>query len=387
MTRRNPSPDAPAGAPSVLVVGGGTAGHIEPALAVGEAVRRLAPGARVTAVGTPKGLERELVPRRGFPLELVDPVPLPRTVGADLARLPLRLVRALRGARGVLSRTGADVVVGFGGYACVPMYLAAALTRGRVPVVVHEANARAGLANKLGARFAVATLSAVHGSGLPGRVVGNPVREAISTLDRPALRAEARRHFGLDPDAPTVLVVGGSQGARTLNTAMEAVAAEFGAAGVGVLHATGPKNTVTVPAGATGPAYVTVPYIDRMDLAYSAADLVVCRSGAITVAEVSAVGLPAVFVPLPHGNGEQALNARDLVSAGAAELVDDADFTPAFVRSTVLPLVADRARLDAMSAAAVAGGSRDAAEVVARVALDAVRTGTHPTPTEESHRR
>lgn len=365
------------GGPSVLVVGGGTAGHIEPALAVGEAVAVLDPTARVTAVGTPKGLETELVPRRGFPLELVDPVPLPRSVGGDLVRLPGRLLRAVRGARDVLRRTEADVVVGFGGYACVPVYLAAAATRGRVPIVVHEANARAGIANKLGARFAVATLAAVSDSGLRARVVGNPVRRSVATLDRAALRAEAREAFGLDPHAPTVLVVGGSQGARSLNTAMADVAKEFSRAGVGVLHAVGPKNVDDAPLvneggpAYVGPAYVTVPYLDRMDLAYAAADLILCRSGAITVAEVSAVGLPAVFVPLPHGNGEQALNARDLVAGGAALIVEDAALTPDYLRSTVLPLALDPDRLQNMSAAAVGGGSRDAAEVVARIALDA----------------
>src|SRR5699024_11062882 len=347
-----------------------------------------------TAVGTPRGLETDLVPRRGVPLELVDPVPLPRKPDADLLRLPLRLVRAVRGAREVLRRTGADVIVGFGGYACVPMYLAAAATRGRVPIVVHEANARAGLANKLGDRFAVATLAAVHGSGLDARVVGNPVRRTVSSLDRADLRARARAEFGLDPDAPTVLVVGGSQGARSLNAAMSEVAGEFSRAGGGVLHAVGPKNIDTAPrrrpggapavsvpsphtidpaarVGPGGVPYVAVPYLDRMDLAYAAADLVLCRSGAITVAEVSAVGLPAVFVPLPHGNGEQALNARDLVAGGAALLVDDRDLTADHLRSEVLPLVLDPERLASMSAAALRGGSRDAAEVVAQVALDA----------------
>lgn len=358
--------------PSVLVVGGGTAGHIEPALAVGEAVTALEPTARVTAVGTPKGLETEIVPRRGVPLELVDPVPLPRKPGADLARLPLRILRAVRGARRVLRRTDADVVVGFGGYACVPMYLAAATARPRVPVVVHEANARAGLANKLGARFAEATLAAVHGSGLDARVVGNPVKQTVSTLDRASERARARVEFGLDPEAPTVLVVGGSQGARSLNSAMAGVAEEFSRAGVGVLHAVGPRNTDAVPEVAgVGAPYVTVPYLDRMELAYAAADLILCRSGAITVAEVSAVGLPAVFVPLPHGNGEQALNARDLVAGGAAWLVEDHALTAEYLRSEVLPLALDPERLASMSTAASRGGARDAARIVAQVALDA----------------
>ncbi|KAA0917266.1 undecaprenyldiphospho-muramoylpentapeptide beta-N-acetylglucosaminyltransferase [Dietzia sp. ANT_WB102] len=371
---------ARSGGPSVLVVGGGTAGHIEPALAVGEAVIALDPTARVTAVGTPRGLETELVPRRGVPLELVDPVPLPRSIGGDLFRLPTRLIRAVRGAREMLRRTEADVVVGFGGYACVPVYLAAATPLGRrgpsgrrrVPIVVHEANARAGIANKLGARFAVATLAAVSGSGLDARVVGNPVKRSVAGLDRTALRAEARATFGLDPDAPTLLVVGGSQGARSLNTAMAGVAEELSRAGVGVLHAVGPKNVADAPrVSGDGVPYVTVPYLDRMDLAYSAADLILCRSGAITVAEVSAVGLPAVFVPLPHGNGEQALNARDLVAGGAAVIVEDDALTSDYLRTEILPLLLDRDRLDSMSTAAVSGGSRDAAEVVAQIALDA----------------
>ncbi|WP_010540590.1 undecaprenyldiphospho-muramoylpentapeptide beta-N-acetylglucosaminyltransferase [Dietzia alimentaria] len=367
-----------ASGPSVLVVGGGTAGHIEPALAVGEAVNALDPTARVTAVGTPRGLETEIVPRRGVPLELVDPVPLPRTIGGDLFRLPGRMIRAVRGAREMLRRTEADVVVGFGGYACVPVYLAAAVpigrgrSRRRVPIVVHEANSRAGIANKLGARFAVATLAAVTDSGLDARVVGNPVKRSVATLDRASLRPQARAAFDLDPDAPTLLVVGGSQGAQSLNTAMAGVAEEFSRAGVAVLHAVGPKNVDDAPApGNDGAPYVTVPYLDRMDLAYAAADLILCRAGAITVAEVSAVGLPAVFVPLPHGNGEQALNARDLVAGGAALIVDDADLNADYLRSEVLQLALDADRLQTMSAAAVSGGSRDAAEVVARIALDA----------------
>src|SRR5699024_6482657 len=184
-------------------------------------------------------------------------------------------------------------------------------------------------------------------------VVGNPVRRTVSSLDRADLRARARAEFGLDPDAPTALVVGGSQGARSLNAAMSEVAGEFSRAGVGVVHAVGPKKIDTAPrVGPGGVPYVAVPYLDRMDLAYAAADLVLCRSGAITVAEVSAVGLPAVFVPLPHGNGEQALTARDLVAGGAALLVDDRDLTDDHLCSEVVPLVLDPERLASMSAAA-----------------------------------
>ncbi|WP_019204260.1 undecaprenyldiphospho-muramoylpentapeptide beta-N-acetylglucosaminyltransferase [Tsukamurella sp. 1534] len=354
---------------SVVVAGGGTAGHIEPALAVADAVRAQVPDARVTALGTPKGLEGRLVPERGYPLAMIPPVPLPRKPGGDLARLPFRLASAVRRTRAVLKDAGADVVVGFGGYVALPAYLAARSLR--IPVVIHEANASAGIANKVGARLATTVFAAVPGSGVQAEVVGIPVRGSITGLDRAALRAEARAHFGLPADGPVVLVFGGSQGAVRLNDGVVGAAREFAAAGIGVLHAYGPKNEVTVDV----PGYVAVPYLTRMDLAYAAADLAVCRSGAMTVAEVAAVGLPAVYVPLPHGNGEQALNAQPVVAADGGLLVDDAAFTPEFVRETVIPLAGDADRLRRMGAAAAGTGHRDAAGTVAAAALALAEKG------------
>jgi UDP-N-acetylglucosamine--N-acetylmuramyl-(pentapeptide) pyrophosphoryl-undecaprenol N-acetylglucosamine transferase len=356
----------------VVVAGGGSAGHIEPALALADAVRRLRPDAEVVALGTERGLENRLVPARGYPLELIPPVPMPRKPTAELLRLPLKVRDSVKRTREVLDRVQADVVVGFGGYVALPAYLAA---RGRVPIVVHEANKSPGLANRVGARFAAAVAVAVPGTPLPGaRVVGIPLRESITGLDRPALRAEAREHFGLDPDAPTLLVFGGSQGAASLNAAVSGAAKELADAGVGVLHAHGPKNTLAVQEFPGKPAYLPVPYLERMDLAYAAADVVLCRSGAMTAAEVSAVGLPAVFVPLPHGNGEQAINARPAVDAGAALMVEDAELTPAKVAELVIPLVTDRDRVAKMSSAAVSLGHREADEVLAKMVLEAVRT-------------
>lgn len=347
----------------MVVAGGGTAGHIEPALAVADAVRAQRPDAVVTALGTPKGLEGRLVPERGYPLAMIPPVPLPRKPGKDLAKLPFTLAGAVRRTRKVLRETGADVVVGFGGYVALPAYLAARSMG--VPIVIHEANASAGVANKVGAKLATKVFAAVPGSGVPAEVVGIPVRASITGLDRAALRAEARAHFGLPADGPVVLVFGGSQGAVRLNDGVVGAARDFADAGVGVLHAYGPKNSVEVDV----PGYVAVPYLSRMDLAYAAADLAVCRSGAMTVAEVAAVGLPAVYVPLAHGNGEQALNAQPVVAAGGGLLVDDAAFTPDLVRETVIPLAGDAERLAAMSAAAGGSGHRDAAGTVAAAAL------------------
>jgi UDP-N-acetylglucosamine--N-acetylmuramyl-(pentapeptide) pyrophosphoryl-undecaprenol N-acetylglucosamine transferase len=172
-----------------------------------------------------------------------------------------------------------------------------------------------------------------------------------------------------------LLVTGGSQGARAVNAAVTGAAQDLAAAGVQVLHVAGPKQADAVRAalGQAPPTHHVLDYVDRMELAYAAADLAVCRAGAMTCAELSAVGLPAVFVPLPIGNGEQALNARPVVDAGGALLVDDAAFDPAYVRDTVLPLVTDGARLRAMSAAAAASGSRDADEALADLVLTAAR--------------
>jgi len=203
---------------SVVIAGGGSAGHIEPALAFADAVRRLRPDARVTALGTERGLDRTLIPARGYPLELIPPVPLPRKLTPELLTLPAKVLGSVRATRAVLRGVEADVVVGFGGYVALPAYLGA---RGRVPIVVHEANARAGLANRVGARFAAKVAAAVPDSGLAGaEVIGIPLRRQISTLDRPAERAAAREHYGLPADGPVLLVFGGSQGARSLNTAV-----------------------------------------------------------------------------------------------------------------------------------------------------------------------
>lgn len=359
---------------SVVLAGGGTAGHVEPAMAVADALTALDPRVRITALGTQRGLETRLVPQRGYDLKLITPVPLPRKLSADLVRLPIRVRQAVKETRAVLDEVCADVVIGFGGYVAVPAYLAA---RRRVPVVVHEANASAGWANKVGARSAVRVLSAVPDPGL-GRVevVGVPVRETITSLNRMALRAEARAHFGFAHDAKVLLVFGGSQGAQSLNRAVAGAAESLAAAGISVLHAHGPKNTLELRTPRPGdPPYVAVPYLDRMDLAYAAADLAVCRSGAMTVAEVSAVGLPAVYVPLPIGNGEQRLNALPVVEAGGGILVDDRSLTSEFVAGAVSDLLGDEAGISAMTAAAVRAGHPDAARRVAQIALDVARGG------------
>jgi UDP-N-acetylglucosamine--N-acetylmuramyl-(pentapeptide) pyrophosphoryl-undecaprenol N-acetylglucosamine transferase len=342
-------------------------------MAVADALIALDPRIRVTALGTSRGLETTLVPERGYRLELITPVPLPRKLNGDLLRLPLRVARAVRQTRAVLRDVDADVVIGFGGYVALPAYLAAYRPRRRqVPVVIHEANARAGLANRVGVRTARRVLATVPDSGLPGaEVVGMPVRESITALTRTAMRSAARAQFGFAEDARVLLVFGGSQGAASINRAVAGAAGGLAAAGVAVLHAHGPKNVLDLPTPDSGdPPYVAVPYLNRMDLAYAAADLAICRSGAMTVAEVSAVGLPAVYVPLPIGNGEQRLNALPVVTAGGGLLVDDADLTSDFVADTIAGLLNDTSRIEAMTAAAARVGHPDAARRVAQAAID-----------------
>ena len=254
-----------------------------------------------------------MIPARGYPLELIPPVPLQRKVNRALFATPARLRDSVRAAGAVLDRVRAEVVVGFGGYVAMPAYVAA--RRRHIPIVVHEANARAGVANRVAARLTTHVFTASPSVKLAHATpVGIPLRPAIADLDRAALRAEARARFGLDPDAPVLMVTGGSQGAQAINAAIAGAAPALRSAGVQVLHIVGPANVVDVAAGS--PPYVVVPFVEEMQYAYAAADFVVCRSGAMTCAELGAVGLPAVFVPLPLRGGEQRLNAEPLAAAG-----------------------------------------------------------------------
>ncbi len=354
----------------ILLAGGGTAGHTSPLLATADALRRLVPDVEITCLGTPRGLETTVVPDAGYPLELIAPVPLPRKPNADFFRVPARLRGAVKETLAIIDRVRPDVVVGYGGYVSMPAYVAA--RRRKLPLVVHEQNAAPGLANKAGARLASRVAVSFPDTDLRGaEYVGLPIRRMISQLDRAALRAEARAFFGLDPDRQTVVVTGGSQGARRLNQSISAAAEAFGAAGVQVLHVVGPKGDAD-PAP-SGVPYVVVPFVDRMDYALAAADLMVCRAGASSVTEAAATGVPAIFVPLPIGNGEQPRNARPVVDAGGALLVDDADLTPEWVRATIPALATDTVRLEAMSAAAAGLIPRDADDKLAAIIVDEAR--------------
>jgi UDP-N-acetylglucosamine--N-acetylmuramyl-(pentapeptide) pyrophosphoryl-undecaprenol N-acetylglucosamine transferase len=341
-----------------------------------DAVRRLDPAAEITALGTVKGLDQQLIPARGYPLELVPPVPLPRRVNKDLLATPRRVREAVAAAARVLERTRAEVVVGFGGYVAVPAYLAA--RRLGVPIVVHEANARPGLANRLAARLTTHVFTASPRARLKhAQMIGMPLRPAIARLDRAAMQKEARAKFGLHADAPTLLVFGGSQGAQSINRAAAGAAPQLRAAGVQVVHVIGPKNTLDVTPGE--PPYLVLPYIEQMQYAYAAADFALCRCGAMTCAELAAVGLPAAYVPYPVGNGEQRFNALPIVEAGGGLLVDDAALDPEWILANVVPKLTDPQALAAMSGAAAHAGSRDGDVVLARHVLAVAEQNRKPT--------
>jgi len=361
----------------VLLAGGGSAGHIEPALALADALRRMDPGAEVTCLGTERGLETRLIPLRGYPLELIPAVPMPRTVTPTLLTVPDRLAGAVNAAAAVLDQTRAEALVGFGGYVATPAYLAA--RRRKVPIVVHEANPRPGLANRIGARFTTHVFTGHPDTQLRnGKYLGIPIRREIAELDRLAAGDKARAHFGLRPDLQVLLVTGGSQGARSLNTAVFGAAGWLREAGVQVLHIIGPRNGTEAPATEKGAAeaggvpYVATPYIDRMDLAYAAADFALCRAGAMTCAELTAVGLPAAYVPLPIGNGEQRLNALPIVQRGGGMLVLDADLTPEWIRDTLLPVLVNIDQVADMSEAAASLGRGDADRWLAEAVIEIV---------------
>ncbi len=368
--------------PRIVLAGGGTAGHVNPLLATAEELRGR--GADLVVLGTQEGLESELVPAAGYRLVTIPRVPLPRRPSAALLTLPVRFRQAQAQARAVIR--GADVVVGFGGYVSTPAYRAAA-SEG-IPIVIHEQNVRPGLANRWGARTAAVVALTFDATALRARrgitvTVGLPLRPAVRDLAAARSTAQgaarARRsaasRLGLDPAARTLLVTGGSLGAQRLNEAFTG-AAEHLPEGAQVLHLTGrgkdQQVRVAVRRAGVARRWIVVDYLTAMEDALAVADLVVCRSGAGTVAELEALGLPALYVPLAIGNGEQRLNAADHVGAGGAKIVADASFTSAVVRDRVFPLLMSE-DLRAMARASAALGRTDGATRLAELVLGQVR--------------
>ena len=342
---------------SYLLAGGGTAGHVNPMLAMADELRRRDPAAQIVCVGTEEGLESTLVPARGFELVTIPRIPFPRIRGlvSSSRRFVAGWPQAVKTISQLIADRHVDVVIGVGGYSAAPAYAAA--RKAGIPFVIHEANAKPGLANRWGALRTLFVGVTFEGTPLPhATTVGTPLRKEIVTLDIPAARAAAREHFGLDIHRPVLVVTSGSQGARSINTTIADSAADIVAAGYQVLHIVGQNKPEALP---SLPGYIALDYCDRMDLALAAANMVVSRAGSATVSELSALGVPAVYVPYPVGNGEQRFNAAGVVKAGGGVMVSDAHFTPAWVNSTLIPLLRDEAALEKMGTQAASVGMRD----------------------------
>lgn len=367
-----------------LVAGGGTAGHLQPALAIAEAlVDGGHPRGTIEFVGSERGQDRSALEGRGFPMTLLPGRGIvrslhPRDLWANLVAVVGLVEAALRGF-GVVRRARPRVVVSVGGYASLPASLASVVLR--VPLVLVNVDAVPGAANRLFGRFARASAVGWEGNPLPRAVVtGTPVRPEIAAVDRsPEDRRRARRRLGLPEDRLTVAVFGGSLGARRINESVTGLARRWrDRTDRSIYHIVGRRDwerygpggspASASPSTGAGLIEVLVPYEDRMDAVYSAADVVVCRAGAMSVAELAAAGVPSVLVPLPGAPGDhQTANARVLERAGAAVLLPDGDCDAEALDVTLDRMLADPAGLDAMGRAAASLGRKDAAAAGARV--------------------
>jgi len=341
-----------------LLAGGGTAGHVNPLLSLADEIINQPGQHKVWALGTSEGLESRLVPVQGYELLIVPRLPMPRKLNTYLFKFPSLFAESVKTVKRYIQENKIDVVVGFGGYASAPAYRAAKSLG--IPYVIHEANALPGYANRIGSKGAAEVGVTFSQTVLPNStVVGMPLRKEILELNRTDMKFEAQTFFGLDSKLTTLLVTGGSLGAKRINETIEQSRALLEAAGIQIIHIVGSR--AELPELHEG-GYRRISYCDRMDLALAAADFAVSRSGAATVCEFAAVGLPAVFVPYPVGNGEQKLNAQELVDAGGALVVEDSQFTTEYVRATLIPVISNAKLVKEMSAKALAVGVQDGAK-------------------------
>jgi UDP-N-acetylglucosamine--N-acetylmuramyl-(pentapeptide) pyrophosphoryl-undecaprenol N-acetylglucosamine transferase len=373
----------------VLIAAGGSGGHVFPGLALARALTARDPSTVVRFAGTSRGIETRVVPAAGFPLDLLPILPLYRRPAPETVGAPFAAIRGVLAAERLIRRHRVEVVCGMGAYVTLPVALGA--WRAGVRVVLHEQNAAPGLANRLAARVAdKVALGVAEAAGafpVPRErtvVVGNPVRPELIGLDRTALRDQGLAAFGLDPRRRTLLVFGGSHGAWRLNEALVAATPHWPRpTAMQVLHACGrgvDHDAVRAawaaadPAG-RGLAVQVVPFIDRMDLAYAAADLALTRAGASTLAELTAAGVPAVLVPLARATaGHQAANAWAVAAAGGAAVVeDDGNLGGPALAATVAPLLTDPGRLAAMAEAMRGHGCPEAAQELAGLVEEAHR--------------
>jgi UDP-N-acetylglucosamine--N-acetylmuramyl-(pentapeptide) pyrophosphoryl-undecaprenol N-acetylglucosamine transferase len=328
----------------ILFAGGGTAGHVEPAIAVARAWKSAHPQDEIIFLGTKQGLENSLVPAAGFTLHHIPKVAIARKISPSLLKVPFQLISSISATRAILK--GVDCAVGFGGYVSGPLYIAATLQR--VPFLIHEQNARPGWANRLGARltkyralsYPVSNREFV-GAELTGLPLRADVLAALSAADpdwgkaRARAKAAVTERYKLNPEQPLIFIFGGSQGSQAINTVIKEARGSLADSGVSLLHGVGKNNPIPEQSS----AYCALSYIDDMAECYLAADLLIGRSGAVTCAEAQALARYSLFIPLPIGNGEQALNAATLVKAGRAEILEQSKFTPQWLEANLESLL------------------------------------------------
>ena len=327
----------------IVLAGGGTAGHVEPALAVANWLKVSHPEVRIEFVGTLKGLENELVPAAGFLLRIISKAPFPRRISFGLLVWPFKFTKSLLDSFAILK--GADLVIGFGGYVSSPIYVMARF-RG-IQILIHEANANPGWANRLGARLggrALISFEKTRQYGEPWKsasYVGIPLRAEIckvaetSKSERDLIRVKKAKEWGFNPEKPIVLVFGGSLGSQHINSVIENSLSLISKSGIQVVHGVGRNNALP----SRTESYLPVPYFSDIPEAYASADLIICRSGAVTCHELGVIGTYALLVPLSVGNGEQKLNGEELVAANAATMISNRNFTTQWLSENLLGLL------------------------------------------------
>ncbi len=361
-----------ADAPRILLAGGGTGGHLFPALAIADEIKALRPDAQFLFVGTAQKIEARVVPQKGYPFATIWISGFHRNLRPGNLLFPLKLVVSLIQSFVLVRRFRPDVAIGTGGYVCGPVLSVAA--RLGVPVVVHESNSFPGVTTRLLERRARIVFTAFEATRKWLRrpetmeVVGTPTRAALDAADRET----AARTFGLDPAAPTVLVFGGSLGAASINRTVETQLGPWAQEhGVQLIWQTGTSDSPR--AEERSATRWTGPFIEAMDQAYAAADIVVCRAGATTLAEITRLGKPAILVPYPHAAADhQTVNARTLAEAGAAVLVPDAQ-VESRLTTEVQKLLADAGARMKMHEASRRLGRPDADRVVAERILGLIK--------------
>ena len=316
----------------VILAGGGTAGHIEPALAVATELKKINPEIQCEFLGTITGLENALVPGRGFPLRVIPKVAMPRELSLSILFWPFRLAGSIGKCLRIMR--GAQVVIGFGGYVSASAYLAAVILR--IPIVIHEANAKPGWANRLGRFFAkkvCVNFQSVQSKWTDSIHTGMPLRRDIAEISRLSaeqiqeIRERKAREWGFDSKKPIVSVFGGSTGSERINDAIAEYLIASNGSSPQIAHAVGLHNTL--PINRTG--YFATHYFHDIADVYIASDLLICRSGAVTCAELAVVNRYAVLIPLPIGNGEQEANADELMARDSATMVRNSIFSSSWL--------------------------------------------------------